>query len=307
MMGTPIALPTAAAGAQRALTFAGSSTSEGGISLSADGHYVVMAGYDAAPGTASVAGTTAATVNRVVGRLDAMGNVDTSTALNAAFNTSNVRAAASSDGTNIWVSGTSGAATGGVHYTMFGTVGGTQVLAAPNNTRWVGVFGGQLYATSGSGTFVNVFSVGNGLPTTAGQTGTPLPGMPTASGLSPYGFVFFDLNAGVAGIDTLYVGDDRTTAQGGGIQKWTFDGATWTKVATFTPPDMAGTGTIGARAVTGFLNNGMVTLIAVTGEMTGAPTRIVSVTDDGTMNPAFTVLVNSPTNTVYRGVALSPK
>ena len=54
-----------------------------------------------------------------------------------------------------------------------------------HNTRVVGIFDGQLYASAASGTFVNVFTVGSGLPTGSGQVATSLPGMPTATGPSP--------------------------------------------------------------------------------------------------------------------------
>ena len=82
------------------------------------------------------------------------------------------------------------------------------MLATPPRTSagWQ-IFGGQLYGSSGSGGFTNVFTIGSGLPVTVNQTATPLPGLPT-TGASPYGFVLFDLDAAVAGNDTLYLADD---------------------------------------------------------------------------------------------------
>ena len=44
------------------------------------------------------------------------------------------------------------------------------------------------------------------------------------------------LGASVTGLDTLYVADDSSQANGGGIQKWVSNGSTWTKIATFTRP-----------------------------------------------------------------------
>src|SRR5205814_2269925 len=88
--GNPLAIPVLPSGLNRALTVSGSSTSEGGLSLSGNGSYLTLAGYDAATGTAAVSGTTAATINRIVGRVDAMGNVATSTRLDSAFSASNV-------------------------------------------------------------------------------------------------------------------------------------------------------------------------------------------------------------------------
>jgi len=59
-----IALPTADNGANQTLTASGTATSEGLLTLSADGHYLMFTGYDAAPGTASIAGTSSSTICR---------------------------------------------------------------------------------------------------------------------------------------------------------------------------------------------------------------------------------------------------
>ena len=204
-------------------TMAGSATSEGGLALSSSGRYLTAAGYATPPGTASVASTTAATVFRSAARIDAAGNVDTSTSFSTAESGCNARGAVSVDGAGIWISGSTG-----VWYGLFGaaTQSGTTVLAAPSNVRWLAIFGGQLYGSSGSSGFTNVFTIGSGLPVTVNQTATPLPGLPT-TGASPYGFVLFDLDAKVAGNDTLYLADDAA-----GLQKWTFDGSSWTLVGT---------------------------------------------------------------------------
>ena len=58
--GAPVGsvpLPTAVSGNQRALTSSGSATSEGLLTLSTDGRYLVLTGYNAVPGTAGVAST----------------------------------------------------------------------------------------------------------------------------------------------------------------------------------------------------------------------------------------------------------
>src|SRR6202042_1138293 len=87
----PLALPTAVNGSNARLVASGNATSEGALALSADGRYVTLAGYDAAVGTAGVATSTSATVNRVVGRVDAAGDVDTSTRINALISGGNPR------------------------------------------------------------------------------------------------------------------------------------------------------------------------------------------------------------------------
>jgi hypothetical protein len=138
-----------------------------------------------------------------------------------------------------------------------------------------------------------VFTIGSGLPVTVGQTATPLPGLPT-TGASPYGFVFFDLDARVAGNDTLYVADDSA-----GLQKWTFDGSSWTEVATLSLP-----AAVGFRGVAGFAAAGRVTLMASTAE--SGIDRLVVFVDDGVSAPVGKLVASSPVNTMFRGVSLSP-
>ena len=126
-----IPLPTTAspdAGVAQPFTTTGTSITEGDLSRSADGRYVAIAGYAAVPGTAAPTNTT--TLNRVVARIDAAGNVDTSTVLSflvggdVVFGGGNPRGAASVDGSGFWVGGTgvtSGSTyTGGIWYVPFG-------------------------------------------------------------------------------------------------------------------------------------------------------------------------------------------
>ncbi|MEJ7734889.1 MAG: hypothetical protein WKG00_37585, partial [Polyangiaceae bacterium] len=293
----PLPLPTAASGANQPFTLSGTATSEGSLSRSGNGNYLVMAGYAAAPGVPAVVSMDSATVNRVIARIDAAGNIDTSTRLDTAFSGNSVRGATTHDGTVLWASGTGAAGNGGVWAVPFGTTGGTQLFNMPNNMRVVHVFAGQLYASSGSGMNTNVMTVGTGLPTTPGQTVTPLPGLPTTSA-SPYSFAFFDMNSLVAGVDTLYLADDSSVANGGGIQKWTFDGITWTKVATF-----ANGLTAGVRGLAGMIIDGNPTLLAVN---TSNPPSVLVVVDDGSADPVLTPVTTAAADTFYRGVAFSP-
>jgi hypothetical protein len=296
---TTLALPTFASGNNWPLTLSGSASAEGNLSLSANGKYVVVAGYGADVGIATVNTTDTSIYPRVVGRIDAFGNVDTTTSLGTAFNVSSVRGVTSSDGTSLWVSGNGTAAVGGVHFATFGASTATQILSAPNNARFVQVFGNQLYGSAGAGTFVNVFTIGAGLPTTPGPTATPLPGMSTVAGPSPYSFAIVDRTVAIAGLDTMYVADDRTIANGGGIQRWVYDGFSWTNDVTF------GDGTSGVRGLAARIEGTGVRIIATTSE---APTnRILSIFDEPGFSPTIIPIASSPTNTVYRGVAFAPK
>ncbi|HMF44456.1 MAG TPA: hypothetical protein VKQ32_27470, partial [Polyangia bacterium] len=292
LVGTPVALPTAAAGSNHMLTMSGSASSEGCLSLSADGHYLAVAGYDAATGTAGVASGTS---NRVAGRIDIAGTVDTSTVFSTtALGGNNARGATTTDGSELWLSGAGNpSANGGVWYNTLGAAGTeTHVLSSPNNVRCVSIFGSQLYGSSGSGASANVFSIGFGTPTAASQTATSLM---TATG-SPNGFAMFDLSNTISGLDTMYVADDAA-----GLQKWTLvpsdggSGTTWILATTLNI-----TGNTGFRGVAGYVAGGVVTLMASTAE--SSPNRLVVFVNDG----AGSVVATAPTNEIFRGVAVSP-
>jgi hypothetical protein len=301
-----LALPTAASGQNQPLTVSGTATSEGLLTTATDGKSVVLAGYAAAPGVTAIAKTSAIDGGgalRVVGRVDHAGSIDTTTEL-AAFDTSNIRGAATVDGGSFWASGTSGtidAGLAGVQYVALGSTGATTNLF-DYNVRMVGIFGGQLYLSAQLPPYNGVATVGTGTPTTAGQTVTLLPGFPDGdAGSSPTQFSMLKLDGSVGPVDTLYIADEASQANGGGIQKWVYDGMSWTKIATFT--DGASTGFRGVMAVPSGSN---VIVLGVTSSSNA--NLIVKYVDDGAnTNPTGTTLATAPTNTVYRGIAVPPQ
>ena len=288
-----VAMPTAVVGSNHMLTSSGTATSDGELTRSADGRYLVVPGYDAAPGTASVASFTG---SRVVGRVSAAGSIDTTTALSD-LGTNNHRSAASVDGTAFWV----GSAATGVRFATLGATTSTQLSTTVTNVRQVALFGGQLYVSDGSGSTSRLGAVGTGLPTTSGNTIVSLPGYP-ATVVSPYGFFFADLTASVAGLDTLYVADDTL-----GITKYSLVSGTWTS-----------NGVVGAaadtyRGLTAAVTAGVVTLYATGLGGSGATGggKLVTLTDASGYNAAFTgtptVLASAASQTAFRGVALVPE
>jgi len=280
-------------GTKRRLTMSGTATSEGGLSLSADGRYVLLAGYDAAPGVANIVGSASATVNRVAARIDVAGNVDTSTAFAGAFDGNNVRSATSTDGSEIWIAG-AGNATGGVWYNLFGaTTGATHTLLTPDSVRTISIFGDQLRGTQNGDPFV--FRIGFGTPTTQSQTATGLTGVAN-SGTNPYAIAMFDVNTTMPGVDTLYVAEADI-----GLRKYTLSGTTWSPATT---PILNIASNAGFRGVAGYVAGGTVTLMASTAE--AAPNRLVVFVDTGTGTPTGATVFTAPPNTVFRGVAVSP-
>jgi hypothetical protein len=287
---TSTPMPTTAVGLGHRLVASGSSTAEGLITRSTDGKFLLIPGYDAAVGTAGVASTAAMTVNRVIGRLDAAGNLDTSTALNDFADTGSPRSVASVDGSQFWFGGS----TGGVRFAPLGSLTSTQLSTTVLNMRQIAIFGGQLFADDASGSAVRVGAVGSGLPTTAGQTIVNLPGFATSGG-SPYGFFFADLDAGTPGLDTLYVADD-----GAGVTKYSLVSGNWTANGT------VGASTDTYRGLTGIATGTSVALFA-----TRKAGELVSLTDasgyNGTLTGSPVSLAIAPTNTAFRGVALAPQ
>lgn len=293
-----IPMPLVVNGANRRLVASGTATSEGLITRSADGHFLLLPGYDAALPTASLASTSGTAVPRIVGRIAADGTVDTSTEVIDGVSGNNPRSVASVDGSQFWFAG----AAGGVRLVPFGNTSATttQLSTTVTNLRQVNIFAAQLYVSTSSGSAVRIGAVGSGVPTTAGQTITNISGFPVSG--SPYAFYFADLSASVPGVDVLYVASDDAA----GLSKYSFVSGSWVL-----------NGTIGVtadayRGVTATVNAGAVTLYVTRKGGSGATGggELASLVDASGYNGAFsgtpTLLASAAANTAFRGVALAP-
>jgi predicted extracellular nuclease len=295
-----IPLPIVAAGSIHRLIASGTAISEGLLTRSVDGVYLLLAGYDAAIPTPGLSGTTAAEVPRVVARVGPDGSIDTSTAFRDFASGSNPRGAASTDGSDLWIAG----GTGGVRFARLGSMSSTPLSTTVTNLRSVQIFAGQLYVSDNSGSAVRLGSVGMGLPRTSGQTITNLPGFST--GGSPYGFFFADLD-GTPGLDTLYVADDTTSGSPGGITKYSLVSGTWISNGS------AGAAADAYRGLTGIVDGITVTLFATRKGGSGANGggELVSIVDADGYNRPFgptpIVLASAAAKTAFRGVALAPE
>jgi hypothetical protein len=286
-----VAMPTTVNGANKQLITNGTATAEGFLTRSTTGGYLILAGFGRdLGGTGSVSGTTSATVPRVIGLVDWAGNIDTSTALSDAASGGAVRSVATTDGYDLWVTGSND----GVRHATFGSTTSTQLNATVTTTRTLNIFNGQLYVGAQSAS-IRVGTVGTGLPTTAGQTITNLPGLEAETG-SPYGFFFADLDAGVPGMDTLYVANDDAFA----LRKYSLVAGSW-----------ALNGVIGVdaddyRGLTATVSGTTVTLFA-----TRKQGEFVTLADSSGYNGTFsgtpTLLATAGTNTRFRGIALTPE
>ncbi|MFM8213142.1 MAG: Ig-like domain-containing protein, partial [Pirellula sp.] len=122
---------------------------------------------------------------------------------------------------------------------------------------------------------------------------------------SPYGFVMFDTD-GNGVLDRAYIADDRTSA-GGGLQKWTFNGTSWSSSwallvnGSNALSATAGSGFAGMRGLSGSFSSGIATLYATTTEASN--NRLISIVDTGASTPtSATQLATAGANYVFRGV-----
>lgn len=284
----PLAADTVNPGNANTLIADGTQIAEGMLTLAADGKSLAVPGYNPT-------GTFDRDLSvRVVGLIDIGGGVDLSTTGN--FNKNNSFRSAFRNGNQVY---TGGGAGGVVMVTKGTSSGSTTITTSPAQTRSVFVYAGQLYLSTSSGSTVRVGSVGNGTPTTTGQTTTNLPGFPTTG--SPYQFFFADLSGAVAGVDTLYVADDTTS--GGQIQKYSLSGGTWTAQGVISAPAV--------RGLTGVVSGNSVTLYAATGSNQSAGGgSLYTFTDTAGYNASVsgtaTTIASAGAKTAFRGVALVP-
>jgi hypothetical protein len=210
-----ISMPSSGAAA---FTDTFNTTSDGILQVSSDGAYITYAGYRRDAGLSAPDGQSATTTNRVFARLNvATGVVDAST---AATVPNQVRGVAS-DGANYWISDSSGSP----RFLAYGGTGNGAVLtnsiSSSVATRQVSVVGGKLYASiTSSSPGLGIYSFNPSLPTTG--TGTTVTQM--VGGTTFQGFLLADLDAGVAGVDTLYAVD----ITGNTLNKYSLVSGTWT-------------------------------------------------------------------------------
>lgn len=303
-----IVMPTNAGPGVNPLIASGTATSEGLLTRSVDGRYLVFMGYAANLGGTSVLANTASTVvPRAVGIVDYTGAVDTSTALTNFASGNNPRSAATTDGTNIWVGGAGStvSAPGGVAFTVRGSSSATIISTNPvSNVRQVAIFANQLYASSGTTAPLRVGTVGTGLPVSGPVPTTNLPGFPTSS-ISPYAFVLVSLGGG-AQPDTLYVADDNP---GSGIIKYSYVDGVWVSNGL-----IAANGIRGLTACVSVSPSATnVYLYGTTGgsTTTGGGSIFAAVDSAGFNAPpsvgTATVIATAAVRTAFRGIAFAPE
>jgi len=319
-----IQLPVTQSGGNYPFVSSGVATSEGGLSLSADGQYLLLQGYatNLSYSGTSLASSLSTIVPRVVGRADFNGNIDTSTILSNWATGNNPRSVVSTDGINIWIGGAGAGFGAGVGYTTLGSNNFTtlNVIAGgvtnkPLNVARLGIFDGQLYLSTVK-TTNGIYAVGTGLPTTTNQAIVALNGSPgngvSGSGTGgPFNFVFLPLQNGST-LDTLYYAEDGENNDAAGVFKYSLVGTNWVFNGAMTINDVnpkGFDGLTGALEVSG--NATSVVLYATSGgATTGGGGFLYVFTDTAGYNVAPsgspTIIAAAGTNTTFRGIAFAP-
>jgi beta-glucanase (GH16 family) len=283
-----VALPTTG---PNALIFGGSAY-DGALSLSADGRTLVVAGYNVPVGQIATAIDTSSTsgatpVPRAVGSVSADGKFMLN-ATTAQFSGGTIRSAVSDGSGNFWAGG----GNSGIVYLGSNSPAAT-LSTVSSATRNLGFVNGNLYFTeAGSGHGVMAFA---GAPRSAVSPALVLSTDGTGTGTpSPKGFAFN------AALTIAYVADNRTAANGGGIQRFNWNGTAWAYAYTL---GYTSSSSQQVWDMTVDFSGPNPVVYAVTGESTG--NHLVSVTDAGP-GPTYIILETAPFGTAFRGLAFAP-
>ena len=285
-----VSIPNSGAGS---VVLEGNRTAAAFLSLSADGRYLTFAGYNALPGNGgvSVQSSSGTSVPRVVGQVDMAGTFSLAASTTVGYSANSFRSALTDGSGNYWGIGSS-SALGGPYYMAPGTPGYLQ--SALVTFRAANIHNGSIHVgiTGSAGSGPGVYAFG-GMPT---GPATPTQVIPTGTGA---GTGDFEIN--VAGT-VAYIADDRAVASGGGVQKWTFDGTSWSLAYTI----LTGSPN-GARGLAVDWSGANPVVFATTGESSaGTPNKLVSYVDIGVTGTA-TILATAGTLQFWRGLVLIPE
>ncbi|HOX56543.1 MAG TPA: hypothetical protein P5205_20370, partial [Candidatus Paceibacterota bacterium] len=262
---------------------AATSITGNGLSRSANGTHLVIAGYHTDLGYgAPLQNSTAAAVPRGIGVVDAGGRYTLAIASTNAFSNIIWRGGLTDSTNNYWGWGRSP----GTHYFGFDAPAAL-VQSEWNNLRSMGLFNGDLYCVSAVANKNGVMKL-DGMPTAAATPAVLIASGSTGSSdcdVSPNGML-------------IYLADDRAAANGGGIQRWEFDGSNWNRAYTLTNGLNNG-----ARYLAADFSGANPVLYAVTSE--NVNNQIVVLEDTGAASTG-TAIASAGANQNFRGIRLGP-
>jgi len=254
------------------LVNSGSAASEGGLTLSANGQFLVFAGYNVAAGTAGVAGAASTSVPRGIGTLDASGSYSLAATTASFYSGNNIRGGTSDGNGNFWGAGP--AATGGTVY--LGT--GAPAQISGSNSIVVQDVAGNLYFSTAKGV-TGIYEIA-GAPTSGSVTPTLV--LPNAS---PSDFAFNK------SMTIAYVANTA-----GGIQRYDFIAGSWALTYTL-------------DSATGM--NGLAVDFSGANPLVYATTEdgksLLEITDTGAGSLASTLASVNGTKAAFRGLEFTPE
>lgn len=268
-------------------------STEGMSSLSSDGSYLSIFGYNQAPGSG-----TYSTVSRVIARIAADGTINSSTAITFASGITPRAVIATADGLGFYSCG-NGA---GVQYSTVGqTTGHTLINSSPGSVRSYTIFNSTLYAATSLATLRTL----NPLTTTANTTlGNLVMPVGTLNNI-----ILFDATAD--GTPDIIYGVDDVDATNGLLRKYQLVAGSWVAKGSVR---VAGK-TEGLKSITGKVVGNDIEIYAVTWgtfDVT-SPSRLLKFTDAGAVSSTIDatnndpiILATAPTNTTFRSVTFTP-
>jgi hypothetical protein len=225
----------------------GQQSTTGQLTLSGDGQYLFLTGYDSNPLPVATAPELhyVNSTSRAVARIRFDGLVQTIGFVAGPITGANsppvqtgglINGVFSPDGNQFYVSGFNGID----YFANFRPTKKLQTFTAridlTNFTvNGLEAAGGNLFAVGGSGTGRTIGQVGTGFPTMPASIVT-VPGFPGINSNPAFPvdvyFTHLDGPGAPAGINTMYVGDDGPSFSQGTITKWSFDGINWSLTGT---------------------------------------------------------------------------
>ena len=284
-------LPNNAAAGSNGIVSGGTTSSNGAISRSENGRYILVPGWstNSTISTAAIGAANTTFTICAVRPVNGLGTVGTGITGTSNWFTSNndYRGATSDDGTNYWVTGGSL----GLRTTTNGTTL-TTVSSTSTNIRVVNIINGQLYYSTGSGTN-GVYKVGSGKPTAISTTSVNLT---TSTGA--YGFAISPDNL------TLYA-----NSAAGVISRWTYNSGTssWGTASTGLSLGTATGLVVDWSSYTFSLTGTNGAVIYASNTPISGNSTIVRANDNGVLSMSGTVIASvAVSSNIFKQIAFSP-
>jgi len=287
-----IGLPAKTIGENRRIVALGKDVWSGWISLSNDGQFITVPGYDAGLGT-EIANKPAESVNRVVALVAADGSINSSFVFDNAFNNNAFRSATSFNGTEVWAAGGGGANNGGIFYLKKGD---KSVNIGGISFRQIKYIDGELYACENT----RVYRLGAGKITEAPKKFTNITGDAVFTDATSFTIVNLD-KTGAGAQKILYL-----LSYNSGIAKYSLVKNKWELNGIYKNDAIIKGNAVEAKVVDGKVK----LYIISTGNERGGDGKLTEVLDNAghneSINASAKFLLKSAENQNFRSLSWAP-